>query len=906
MIRPDILKLAKQLWQSKERTSDTGFVTYRPEGNRALADLQHAWREVRELLIVRMDAIGDTFLFLDSLRKLRELFPKAQITVAAYAENKQIYERCPFVDQGFFIDRQIFATDKLRRAEWLKKLQERDQPWEVLLNPLFSREPYSEELVKLTPARIKLGVGGDHSNIAPKLAEATGAYYTCLLPVEAAVVRHELHRHNEILSLLGSRDPAVACAAPLTEEDRSFAAKLAENFELKRFGVIFPGVKGGTGALKYWGSDNYASLLDQLKAEGGCELVLMGGPGADEEQIESEITALTQTRPLVFRGDLSLWQAAALLERAAFYIGSDTSMAHISTALKVPSFVLLGGGHFGRFFPYPAGGTSHSLYHKLACFDCYWQCRLSYNKCIADISVTEVMAALQENLPPPAADPAPARAPSFTLHPLRPSLPRIDLVLPGGMQTWHLKESWALILERAGSLHRVFRPTPETAGPLLDYLRQGGEADLLLALGGDHHLGFLHDNEEKREAWRAYRAPRVCNSFESTRDSLYKRYVGCVTTALSAYSHFAYTDEVDAAIFEAAKVPALWWPQAADQRLFSSQRDPAQRQARIFFCGKTWNEYVLRRTLLQALRTTGVCEIVERASAGEMVSHYNRNLLAINLPGVLGAFNVRTYEALSCGCALLQFAPENRPANNALFQHGTHLLYYDYSSIEKLKDWVRQVAGSSAAVLTLARQGHEEFLAHHTIERRLEQLIDWVCDGRQPAYPQYGEISAEARQKALQRRYVNDRYLFEKRPCWNPRALNDFADLQFVNHRGIVQRVCQEGELLVHQHRPVEAMRVFKQAVERDTDLPLAHNNLGVLAWRRGERQRALRHFAVALAEDPSYRPAVINYAEVLSLTGAAAEAARVYADFLQREPGDAGVRALAEFGAEAVAAAIS
>jgi ADP-heptose:LPS heptosyltransferase/tetratricopeptide (TPR) repeat protein len=862
------------------------------EGEAAKRDVRAALAEMREVLIVRLDAIGDNFLFQDSLRKLKSILPQADITIATYQENRPIYERCPFVNHAWFLDRESFATKPSYREAYLNKLQSRTAPWDLVFNPLFSREPLSEELVRVLPARIKLGVGGDHSNIAPALAGKTSGYYSALLPVDLSVVRHELHRHNEICSLLGSDDATVAVKAPLGDEDRAFAANLIQNFGLERFGVVFPGTKGGAASLKYWGTENYASLLERLEEEQGCELLLICGP--DEEPIESAITSSSRSRPRVFRGDLSLWQVAAILERAAFYVGSDTSVAHISASVGAPTFVILGGGHFGRFFPYPEGSGVTCIHRRLECFNCYWKCSQAYNKCVADITVGDVMSAIAgAELDSRALPPSIVRAPR--LRAAGRGLPRIDLVLPPGMQTWHLKEGWALALEKAGCLNRVFRPTPATSGPLLDYLRGGGDADMILALGGDHHLGFLHDTEQKRETWSRYRGRRVCNSFESTRDSIYKHYAFCVKTALTAFTHFAHTDEVDAPIFAAAGLPAVWWPQAADCRLFSSLTPAAERRPSVFFCGKVWSVYLLRRTLLDGLRKSPSCAYVEKASAGEMVSHYNRHLAAINLPGVLGGFNVRTYETLSCGSALLQFRPANRPANNALFEDGRHLLYFDTTQPEKLREWTERLLGDPASLLPIARQGHEELLAHHTIERRLEQLVAWVFDGKEPSYPRYGEVSAELCREIHSRRYANDRYLFDGRPCWNPEALNEFPDLQFVSHQGILRRLCQEGELLARRRRPEEARRHFQAALDRDSDVDLSHNDLGVICWQRGERERAIRHFRSALAENPAYRPAAINCGEALALSGRPEEAAQVYEDYLQRAPADAGVRDLRE-----------
>jgi len=891
----DFPSLLKELWQYKAGVTANGLVNYQPKAERVLRDLKRAGRELHNIMVVRLDAIGDNFIFFDNYRKLRQLFPQSNIVVITYSENKPIYDRCPHINRTLYVERGPLNGNKFYREQAFQNLRESPKPWDLLINPLYSREYVAEEIVAAIPARFKIGVGGDNSNISRQVMAMTDAAYAAFLPVDNSVRRHELHRNNEILSLLGSQDETIKFEAPLTTEDRQFAEKLAGEYRLNQYGVIFPGTKGGTQSIKYWGSENYASLMDQLQLEGGWELMMMLG-GAGEEQIASEISAQTQAKPHVFLGDLSIWQAAAVLERAAFYVGSDTSMAHIATALKIPAFVLLGGGHYGRFFPYPAGHSDVSITHHLDCFHCDWKCRLSYNKCIADISVTDVMKAMeQKQLAVAPSQKTPAAPALFNLGSRRGSLPKVDLVLPPGMQTWHLKESWAMTLQKAGCLNRVFRPTPETAGLFFNYLRTGGEADFLLALGGDHHLSFLHDTDEKREAWGKYRGHRVCNSFESTRDALYKRYVSCVKSALNVYTHFVYTDEVDADIFEAAKIPALWWPQAADHRFFSNRTEFSQRKPLAFFCGKAWNEYPLRKMLLQELQSAQLCQVVERASAGEMVTNYNQHQLAINLPGVLGGFNVRTYEVMSCGNLLLQFQPSYRPANNALFEHGKHLLYYDYTDTAKLKSVMQELIHDPKTAGAIARRGHEELLAHHTVERRFIQLVEWLFDGRQPDYPQYGTVTPESLRQARQRQYVNDRYLFQDRPLWSSQSLNEFADLQFLNYHTMLPRLCQQGEQMTASHREVEAQRYFKRALEADSDPDQAHNNLGVIYWNRGQRHKALEHFAAAVAENPFYRPAVINYGEALSLSGQAGQSRQVYQRYLQINALDTGVKALLE-----------
>ena len=85
----DLVPLLDRLWQHKANSAPDGYVTYGMEGEAAKRDVRAALAEMREVLIVRLDAIGDNFLFQDSLRKLKSILPQADITIATYQENRR-------------------------------------------------------------------------------------------------------------------------------------------------------------------------------------------------------------------------------------------------------------------------------------------------------------------------------------------------------------------------------------------------------------------------------------------------------------------------------------------------------------------------------------------------------------------------------------------------------------------------------------------------------------------------------------------------------------------------------------------------------------------------------------------------------------------------------------------------
>jgi ADP-heptose:LPS heptosyltransferase len=66
------------------------------------------------------------------------------------------------------------------------------------------------------------------------------------------------------------------------------------------------------------------------------------------------------------------------LVKSQILISNETGTAHIANAVGTPTVCILGGGHFGRFVPYPvlSGQTSHLkvVYHKMPCYGCDWKC----------------------------------------------------------------------------------------------------------------------------------------------------------------------------------------------------------------------------------------------------------------------------------------------------------------------------------------------------------------------------------------------------------------------------------------------------------------------------------------------------------------------------------------------------
>ena len=343
------------------------------------------------VLLIRQDAIGDFVMWLDTAKEYRNIFPpdKYKIVLAGNKIWCDLAEELPYWDEILMVDVKQFKTFSRYRWDFLRKV--RNLGVQISIQPTFSREFYhGDALVRASGALWKVSSAGDMANRNWLKQFIADSWHTELIPASTEPLT-ELERNAEFFS--GLTDYPHLTSYPKLDIPEFW---LSSEWKEKTFYILVPGTSGAV-AGKEWPPAFFSDLATKVFRQTGWEGVICGAKQEHSlgEQILKQCDAPLQN----FCGQTTLVELAGLLSQSRLTISNDTGAVFLSSAVGTLSVCILGGGHFGRFVPYPdlPGQTNHlkTVYHKMPCYGCNWVCIFPIiegepTPCIANISVDAV------------------------------------------------------------------------------------------------------------------------------------------------------------------------------------------------------------------------------------------------------------------------------------------------------------------------------------------------------------------------------------------------------------------------------------------------------------------------------------------------------------------------------------
>jgi len=361
----------------------------------------------REVLVLRLDRIGDVLMSLPALRALREALPEAKIRLAVGEWSKEVAEDAPVdeiliwsapwagrPDEGASGLRDLFVMARARRAAARPDLAIDLQG-----------DLRAMWLMAATGARARVGYANTGS----------AALLTTTVPLDEDV--------NFVEQNCRAVETAIGRAVPrasyrwLSEERRAQGrarmARILGEAGLERKGPLI-GIHPGAGrGIKEWPVERFAELGRRLVKESGAILVLTGSAG--EGARVGAIRAGLEGGAVDLSGKLGLGALAEVMSDCDAFVSGDTSAMHFACALGVPSVAIFGPSDPGRYFSGGAQGFGSGRKHivlapNLWCSPCNLirrppeECdRAKVPECLAQVTTPQVFDAVQSLLVRPPA-----------------------------------------------------------------------------------------------------------------------------------------------------------------------------------------------------------------------------------------------------------------------------------------------------------------------------------------------------------------------------------------------------------------------------------------------------------------------------------------------------------------------
>lgn len=341
---------------------------------------------INRIVVRGTNWVGDAVMTVPALRKLRTLFPRAHITLAARSSTEGIFTDADFLDElQLHVHSGIISTIGQVR-EWRKRRFD--------LAVLFPNSFESALVAFLAGVPIRIGYGTDGRR--PLLTHP-------LPQPDWRSSRHEVYYYLEIIDQL-ARITGVSSLEPpgglqpdgslrVSEVRRRAALDLLRARESKSGdersspGPLIALCPGSINSrAKRWPGERYAALADQLINELGAGVLLIGSAG--ELEVSREVARLMRGKARILTGETNLAEAIAILSLVDLLITNDTGPAHIASALGRPTLVIFGPTNPLTTRPFSEAGEI--VRHPPECAPCMLRdCPIDH-RCMTAISPDEV------------------------------------------------------------------------------------------------------------------------------------------------------------------------------------------------------------------------------------------------------------------------------------------------------------------------------------------------------------------------------------------------------------------------------------------------------------------------------------------------------------------------------------
>ncbi len=341
-------------------------------------------KEIRGILVIRTDRIGDVVLSTPVIRFLREKYPTAHIAMMVRPYTRDVIINNPDLNEVIIYDKYNEQKGLWKSIRFAFRLRKKRFDIAIALHPT------NRIHLMLFLAGVPVRIGYDR-NLGKLLTKR-------VLHRKQEGSMHEADYNFSFLKEAGFDVSGAGRCPYLTtgdDEKKLIDVILKEQGIDRNFIVLHAGASCSS---KRWPQERFARVADLVASDFGCDIVLVGGEG--DEKYNAEVSANMRLKVFDLTDMLRVGELAELLKRSKLLLSNDSGPVHVATAVGTPVVCV-----FGRSDPGlspkrwgPLGENDIVLHKDVGCQQCLaHNCKKDF-ACLKAITADEVIAAAKRIL----------------------------------------------------------------------------------------------------------------------------------------------------------------------------------------------------------------------------------------------------------------------------------------------------------------------------------------------------------------------------------------------------------------------------------------------------------------------------------------------------------------------------
>lgn len=294
---------------------------------------------MKNVLIVKLSAIGDVIHAMPVSHAIKETFPEARVTWVVEPPAYDLVAMNPCVDRIITFRKKDFRSIGVlfRNYGPFKRVIKEEQYDAVLdLQGLFK----SAAIARLAKAPLKLGTC-NMREMSDRISRPV---------VGPHAEGHIVERYLDVARELGCRVDKATLLLEVPERSRESARRIVEKegAHMENPYVVF--AMGANWPNKRWPVQYYARLGDWFYDRQVVPVIVGDGP-VDYQRV-AELESLVEVPPINLVGKTDLKQLTCIIQNARLVLGGDTGPVHLAAGLGVRTLMLMGPTDANRNGPY--------------------------------------------------------------------------------------------------------------------------------------------------------------------------------------------------------------------------------------------------------------------------------------------------------------------------------------------------------------------------------------------------------------------------------------------------------------------------------------------------------------------------------------------------------------------------